>query len=236
MTDIKRCASKNCQETDPKAFGDNKGTKDGLRCYCRKCSKSLDKKYRESNPDKSRAKCKRYRDANPDKVRTSNKAYYAGNREYEKERSATYREANPDYGKAYREANPEKEHARCKRYREANPEKMCAKSNRYRASKRALPFQFTDQDWQECLEFYGHSCAYCGNPYVSLEQDHFIPLDDSKLPDDLKGLSIGTVPWNMVPACGFCNGSKHNKDPFQWLPAESSFWVHALRRITSLNI
>lgn len=61
-----------------------------------------------------------------------------------------------------------------------------------------LPFQWTLADWEACLEFWNHQCAYCGRTPV--EQDHVVPLVSPDCP--------GTVPWNMAPACTKCNRSR----------------------------
>jgi 5-methylcytosine-specific restriction endonuclease McrA len=105
-----------------------------------------------------------------------------------------------------------------------------AKTHRHRASKRALLAEWTEQDWKECLEYFGHCCVYCGRSDIELQQEHLIPIDGSRLPDDLQGTG-GTFPANMVPACQTCNASKGNKDPFEHVK-DGPFWVRMLGRVT----
>jgi 5-methylcytosine-specific restriction endonuclease McrA len=313
---LKRCSNQHCSQVNPQsvsAFSNNKGTKDGLRAYCKVCKSIQAAAYRKSNPEKCRTACATWQKANPEKVRSSqaswrkdnpdkvrghgatyyknnrdklrslhaaylrtnhdkvcakaaarrkdspetfrtkNNMYYAINRDKCRARVAEYQKANREKVRgraaAYRKVNyqiisarraahhkssPEKARKSAKEWRQANPTKARAGGQRHRARKRSLPVQWTVQDWQSCLEFFDHSCAYCERSNVNLQQEHFIPLDDSKLPDDLRDLKIGTVPWNMFPACGTCNSSKGNKDPFEWVPA-GPFWVHALGRITKTN-
>ena len=59
--------------------------------------------------------------------------------------------------------------------------------------------------WRKSLhEFTGNSCIYCGKTSESI--DHILPRSRG-------GLSITE---NCVPACLSCNGSKTDKDAFEW--------------------
>lgn len=69
-------------------------------------------------------------------------------------------------------------------------------------------WDWTVDDWEECKEFWGKICAYCGSGGY-LTQDHFIPLADPKCP--------GTVRSNMVPACMHCDTSKQHHHPDVWV-------------------
>lgn len=51
------------------------------------------------------------------------------------------------------------------------------------------------------------TCQYCGNRGVSLQCDHIIPSS--------RGGSSELA--NLTTACRFCNQSKHNKTPEEWL-------------------
>jgi hypothetical protein len=246
-TGIKRCANKNCQQTDPKSFSKDKTTGDGLQSYCKLCPRASVRASTRRRRDRgkrpvvwcSNAGCT---ETNPNKFgkdRTRKNGLRACCKRCKKVRDRRYRKVNPE-GPVKRKIRHSKHYAihgesiRAKRYayRQDHPEADRAAKRRRRARTLSLPSQWTAQDWQECLAFFGHSCAYCGRGDAPLQRDHFIPLDNSRLPDDLKDLRLGTVPSNMVPACGSCNSSKCNTDPFEWLPAELPFWVHALGRIT----
>lgn len=82
-----------------------------------------------------------------------------------------------------------------------------------------LPFNFTEQDWHNCLEYFGHKCAVCGRPvglWHTLAKDHWIPITHPYCP--------GTIPTNIVPLChtrkdgeGGCNNLKGNKAAAEWL-------------------
>jgi HNH endonuclease len=98
-----------------------------------------------------------------------------------------------------------------------------------RVTSPSLPVQWTAEDWAKCLDHFGHRCVYCGRGDVALTQDHVIPLNERLISEEFKGMG-GTVPWNMVPACGPCNSSKHNKDPFEHIEF-GPLWLHLLGRI-----
>lgn len=166
-----------------------------------------------------------------------NTAYYAAHRD----ELAAYRAANRERQAIYRETNGEKYAATAKVYRanhykersiyQANyiasrAQEMKAqrqtpqyklvnklRSHHRRARKHGLPMIFTADDWQRCLNYWRGRCAYCGrqanNLFTPAHQEHFIPLVSPDCP--------GTVPWNMLPACGSCNHSKRDKSPTEWL-------------------
>jgi 5-methylcytosine-specific restriction endonuclease McrA len=66
-------------------------------------------------------------------------------------------------------------------------------------------WSFTEE--QQLITDYDHRCAYCGNKFENLTMDHVIPLS--------KGGRHEID--NIVPACRFCNGSKHNKPLLIWM-------------------
>lgn len=90
-----------------------------------------------------------------------------------------------------------------------------------------FPWDWSVEQWEECLRFFDFMCAYCGCP-DDLTQDHVIPVADRSCP--------GTVPWNMVPACGPCNYSKQHRNVQTWCRDEQRLavvWVYvaAQRRV-----
>lgn len=54
-------------------------------------------------------------------------------------------------------------------------------------------------------ELYSRPCFYCGS--TSTDADHFQPLAGGGL----------HCQFNLVPACGPCNGSKHARDPIEFI-------------------
>lgn len=56
------------------------------------------------------------------------------------------------------------------------------------------------------LEVFGNCCAYCGSE-EPLTIDHFNPL----------ARNGRHAVSNVVAACAFCNSSKNDSDPFEWM-------------------
>lgn len=67
------------------------------------------------------------------------------------------------------------------------------------AKKRGLEATLTDEEWNDILNRYNHSCAYCGTNSEPLHQEHWIPLS--------RGGNYTAD--NIVPACKRCNSRKH---------------------------
>lgn len=102
--------------------------------------------------------------------------------------------------------------------RAKNPVRSQIGGSRRRARKHNLPDNFSAQDWQFCLKYWGNRCAVCGRPrglWHRIAADHWIPLSSPECP--------GTVPKNIVPLChgiDGCNNRKYHKMPMEWLISE----------------
>ena len=84
-------------------------------------------------------------------------------------------------------------------------------SQRRKEIMEQLPYTFTEEEWQQCLEYFDYSCAYCGSK-KNIQQDHFVSI-------------MNDGPYtknNMVVACGFCNPSKSDSNFFEWYPKQKS--------------
>ncbi len=75
-----------------------------------------------------------------------------------------------------------------------------------RARKAKLEATLTIQEWQQTLRDFNYRCAYCGAE-GNIEQDHFVPLT----------MGGAYSRGNILPACRSCNGSKHSRDPQDYL-------------------
>jgi hypothetical protein len=117
-----------------------------------------ERRWREANPEKARAKWRRWYYAHPEYKQIKNDRYrdsaaaaqrrrYKEDPERAKEASRRYRAANPDTvrerERRYRQANAAKVRERERRYRQANREKIRAKDRRWRA---ANPEKLAERD------------------------------------------------------------------------------------------
>ncbi len=170
--------------------------------------KGQSKIWYQNNKPRHRAKSKEWYEDNREYARALDKQRYLANRENELQKRKEWRINNYDEYRAYNE-----------QWAKDNPEKVKASSkaadSRRRARKRNLPDDFTLQDWELGVEYWGRKCAICGRPPdddLALAADHWIPLKDPKCP--------GTVVTNMVPLCDGktgCNTRKHARDAVTWL-------------------
>jgi len=78
---------------------------------------------------------------------------------------------------------------------------------RRRANKLAVVNDLTIQEWEEILETFNHSCAYCLRSDVKITMDHMHPIS--------KGGAH--TKWNIVPACKNCNSKKKDRSIFVML-------------------
>jgi len=140
----------------------------------------------------------------------SHKNWYEENKEYVIATGIEWQRNNRD---AYR--------MRMRAWGKKNKDKLNISVHKRLATKRNLPFDFTNKDWGIALNYWGDKCAICGKSpdfWTILAKDHWIPLSDKSLNNP------GTVAWNIIPLCharkdGFsaCNVSKSNSDPVEWL-------------------
>lgn len=80
--------------------------------------------------------------------------------------------------------------------------------NLRRSRKASTVYNYSEDIWIETLKHFKYSCAYCGEKESNLNQEHVIPLS--------KGGYY--TKQNIIPACTYCNSSKHNKDLEEWYP------------------
>lgn len=128
-------------------------------------------------------------------------------------RKPEVKEKRQAYGKEYR-----------KRYYATEKGKQVNAVNcqrRKHRKKQALEFYNVDI-WNETLKYFNNKCAYCGN-VGELQQEHVIPLS--------KGGSY--TKQNIIPACRFCNSSKHDRDLKDWYNAQSFYDERNLLKIYS---
>ena len=80
--------------------------------------------------------------------------------------------------------------------------------NLRRSRKANAIYNYTESIWEETLTHFNYECSYCGDTEKPLHQEHVIPLS--------KGGYY--TRQNIIPACQYCNSSKHDKDLDDWYP------------------
>lgn len=81
-------------------------------------------------------------------------------------------------------------------------------------------FNYSNEQVKQRYADFDKLCAYCGCVEATT-LDHFIPVSKGG-PDVIS---------NLVPACSFCNPSKHNKDAEVWYKSQSFFSEKRWRKI-----
>lgn len=220
----------------PEYFHKSKTNKFGVVTTCKECRSKHDKqdpeyyrKYYAKNKEKlnadSRIRGKKYYQEHREELREKHREHYQQNLDYYTERNKRYNQENKEkvreYSKQHYEQNKEKYLIRrreryqenrewvleqSKRYFQNNKERYRLRNHRRLARKNSLPAYFTKEQWEECKQFFNNECAYCGEKNIKLTKDHFIPLTKNG------EFTIN----NIIPACGSCNSSKHNRDFFEW--------------------
>ena len=116
-----------------------------------------------------------------------------------------------------------RENGSYKEWQNNNKEKI----REYQSTRRKFKtHEINKEEWQECLNFFNNSCAYCGmtmgehiNEFnESLHKEHVIYNGNN-------GIS------NCVPACKRCNGSKFIFDMEKWYKSRNYFTNERLGNI-----
>lgn len=194
MEQMKTC--RKCGEELPATtdyFNKRKDSKDGMCGECKKCQK----KYREEN-------------------KYNQQKYEENRRANRKEHTATvkkiYQSKNKDkvseYGKKYYHEHKERIAAYKKKYKAENRDYFILAKQKRRALEKILPATLTTEQWEQIKLHFENSCCYCGATRVVITLDHFQPLS--------RGGELSAQ--NALPACKFCNSSKHDKLFESWYP------------------
>jgi 5-methylcytosine-specific restriction endonuclease McrA len=160
---------------------------------------ALQRGYNERHKDALAVKAKKYRADHAEELREYFRVYHEARRENRNARARVYHASHATeiavVAKAWLAANRERVRQNQRAYGAIR-----------RSSEANLPATFTEADWADVLDLFGHKCAYCGKD-GKLHQDHFVPVTRGG------GYELG----NIVPACHSCNSRKNAKDPLAWL-------------------
>lgn len=216
-------------------FGKNKSKRDGLTTECRSCKKAT-RKPEPYNPEGASKRQKKYYAKNAEILKEKARQYGADHKEqiriYNKEYSEKNKTKILKRHKDNYDNNPEKFRKRAKEFRakikeengvryENHLRSKLASDKRRRASKRNCLAIMTADQYDECLEFFGHVDAYTGLPMEVVTQDHVIPLSKG-------GSHIKT---NIVPCDLMINAMKATKDFDTWYKKQTFFCEQRFQRI-----
>jgi len=203
--------------------------KTGFTTRCRQCAKEYNAQHYQKTKPKRKTQHREWATNNPEKMLEYSRKYYWAHRDEIRSREKLDRKNNPQKYRGYQQTRRKKDggaslRAAVARWQKANPERAIYQSQVRRARHRSLPHTFTIHQWEQCLEYWGHSCAICGKSpdfWTTLAQGHWIALSDPRADNP------GTVAHNVIPICHTkpngalgmpsCNNSMQAKDPIEWL-------------------
>jgi 5-methylcytosine-specific restriction endonuclease McrA len=159
---------------------------------CKSCRNAQMREYHFDHIEEQHRRNREWRAINLEQHKANSREYYHANKAQVATRRLAWQRANKDKTKASR-----------LKWELANPESSIRRRISRRAAKRnAFVGQITKK---EIGRLYASRCFYCGsNQKITL--DHVIPISRGG------SHSIG----NLVPACQFCNFSKHDKLLMEW--------------------
>lgn len=216
-----------CRKEKPatsKYFYKMNHSKDGFQYKCKECVKKYDKKQKKQYYYDNKEKILKYKKEhyikNKNQYKQKNKEYYINNVETFLINRKKYYENNKEKiaknDKKYYIVNKDKIMQNKREYFNKNKRKIYDYHIRYnqkrRALKNSLPSTFTDEQWEECKNYFNYKCCYCGKE-KKLEQEHFIPLSNG-----------GEYTFNnIISSCKNCNCSKNDSDFFEWYQQQSFY-------------
>jgi 5-methylcytosine-specific restriction endonuclease McrA len=150
FTTHKRCTG--CGQTKPLTdYHGDKSKRDGRRSKCKTCVSLIDRKRRETNPERHRMNARRWQQANYERNRNNSRRWQQANRDITRKYDRTR------YSKRYK----------------SNPEYYYELNRRRRARKAAT----VPQRWRRS-ECPNHLCYWCGTEITpdTTHVDHIMPL------------------------------------------------------------
>ncbi|MEX5397203.1 HNH endonuclease [Streptococcus sp. ZJ93] len=169
-------------------FYRNKNKKHGFESQCKDCRRISDKKKYEHRKHKISEQKKKYYQRKKEKIRNYQRNYYHANAEKCKETSKIW----------------DCEH----------PEQRRIINERSRTLKHGGKSDLSKKEWEDTLDFFDRSCAYCG----MTELEHFETFNERLHHEHIVSVDKGGAyaKSNVVPACRSCNCSKAGHDFETW--------------------
>ena len=220
-------------------FWDKRDNVYRFKRHCLECGKNKCKQWRQDNHKRYIEYSREYRKT--EQCKESKRKYNETHKELVRERKRRYREKNInkireyDHNRRYNEETREKVLNWSRQWRANNKDHIKDYNSQYvkshmeyfrrathirnaRVSK--LEYNLTGNDWENIKKYFDNSCAYCGSKKI-LTQDHVVPVTKGG----------GYTKSNIIPACKFCNCSKHNLDMEEWYRRQPFYSKEREKRI-----
>lgn len=174
----KRCA--NCgSDKEPSEFARSPKNKDGLRTYCKSCSNVKNKKYRDENPEASKAATSKWYQRNKDKKAAQVKSWVERNKERYIAVGKAWQESNPELMKSYWRKHYQKNRKRNASYQVHNAIgarlRNCLRGKKSARTEELIGYQVEELMASIEKQFRpGMSWANYGDWHI----DHIVPLID----------------------------------------------------------
>ncbi|HFI2437939.1 TPA: HNH endonuclease [Streptococcus suis] len=176
------------KEMTEENFYRKSSAKCGFESRCKDCRRISDREKYERKKEKISLQKKRYYERKKEKIKQRQREYYRRNTDKCKSSSKKWDADNPIQRRIINEKS--------------------------RTKKYGGDTTLTKEEWKCTLDYFEHSCAYCG----MTEDEHFALFDEQLhhehiIPVDNAGAYSKN---NVVPACRPCNCSKAGHDFSLW--------------------
>ncbi|MGG3193930.1 hypothetical protein [Priestia aryabhattai] len=208
-------------------YKDSKNGFFGRQSQCKTCVDIKNNEWDMSNKEYLKQKNEEWRELNRERIRKQRKEYRENNKRKIFLAKKRYREENKEKlylkKKAYREANKEKEKERIKMWHKENPWKQRYYSQKRLARYKSLPNSLKEEQLETILNIYEHKC--CLTEVNDYTLDHVIPLNVGH---------GGTTFENIIPLSRVLNGSKQDKNIFEWAESVYKLYGFTLERFNEV--
>lgn len=160
---------------------------DGFNAQCVECSKEYVNRKNANNPEAHRL---------------ATQKWYANNSDYKKEYVSNWYQENKEYKQQY-----------FLNYQRMFPEKMAIHNEKRRKHKE---HNITLSEFNNCLKYFNHRCAYCGKPIEEHYNMYLGKLRWENLQREHVNHDGSNDLINCVPSCKSCNDRKNIKDLDEW--------------------
>lgn len=188
---------------------------------CKACLAAKARARYAANPSTNKEAQKAWRERNIQYRKRKRREWYENNRDHAIAYARRYASENRESGRAYHARNRDRRLAQAREWKARNKEHVNQTSREWywnnvdraratsrlnamakRAAENGVAGVVTVDQVAARVEFYGHKCYLCGEPYSTI--DHVKPL----------AAGGANLPANLRPACKSCNSKKKDRWPY----------------------